>query len=271
MPSSLPMLCGAIASRVNLLDPPMHNAGYKAANLNFTYVAFELHDAKAAINAVRALGIRGLGVSMPFKQEVIQYLDEVDDTALKIGAVNTIVNDKGKLSGYNTDWYGCTKALEEVETIKNKIVVLLGAGGAARAVVFALQKAGAQTYIFNRTPTKAEALAEEFGARFMGSIDKLSNIAHYDILINTTSVGFQDSASSVIPKSLIKPKTVVMDLVFIPMETALLKYARAKGCTLIPGYRMLLYQAAMQFELYTEHKAPIAAMGKGLLRAIKAF
>jgi shikimate dehydrogenase len=246
----------------------MHNAAYRAAGLSFTYVAFGIENTHEAILAMRYLGIRGLGVSMPHKIRVIEYLDEMDETAESIGAVNTVVNDDGRLIGYNTDWTGAIGALEERIEIAGKRSVVVGAGGAARAIVYGLVRKGSQVTLYNRTASKGEKLAKEFGAQFAGGLEELGAIEKYDILVNATSVGFHAPDESVIPTSILYAGRIVLDVVFVPPESRLVRDARERGCVAIPGSRMLVHQAMSQFELYTGHKAPFEAMERALLGKI---
>jgi shikimate dehydrogenase len=262
-------LCGSIASRPSRLGPIMHNAAYRALDLDFVYMAFGVVDLKMAIEGARGLGIRGLGVSMPFKQEVIQYLDQIDGTAEAIGAVNTICNENGKLLGYNSDWIGAIRALEEKTQIKGRRVVLVGAGGVGRAIVYGVKKKGGNIAIFDRTAEKARQLATEFRIELGGSINDVKREKDYDILINATSVGSSPNIEeNIFPSDALIPRKVVMDVVFDPPETTLIKAAKDAGCVAIPGYRMLIHQALFQFELYTGQKAPFEIMEKALLAAI---
>src|SRR5580698_8374612 len=157
------VLCGSLSRLASLLGRSMHEAGYRALGLPFTYVPFEVRDLRDAIAGMRGLGIRGFGVSHPFKQEVMPLLDALDPVAARIGAVNTIVNDDGRLVGHNTDWIGAVRALEEVRPVAGASVLLLGAGGAARAIAFGLAQKGAHTTIANRDTAKADHLASEVG------------------------------------------------------------------------------------------------------------
>lgn len=262
-------LCGSIASRPSKLGPIIHNAACRALDLDFVYMAFGVTDLRKAIEGVRGLGIRGLGVSMPFKQEVIQYLDHTDETARTIGAVNTICNENGKLTGYNSDWIGAVRALEEKTSIDGKKVVLVGAGGVARAIVYGVKKKGGRIVVFNRTLEKAKQLVADFGIELGGGVEEVSREKDYDILINATSVGSHPNIGDrIFPDSVLRPGKVVLDVVFNPPETALIKAARSAGCSTIPGYRMLVHQALFQFELYTGQKAPFEVMEKALLAAI---
>jgi len=268
MPRSRPVLCGSISSHPSPLGVAMHNAAYQVTGLPFTYVAFGIEDTRQAVLAMRYLGIRGLGVSMPHKIAVMPYLDAVDDTAVKIGAVNTVVNDNGRLTGYNTDWIGAVQALEEKTPIAGKRSVVVGAGGAARAIVYGLINRQSQVTVYNKTVSKGKNLAKDFGAQFGGGLAELNAAGDYDIVVNATSVGFHAPDQSVIPPSILREDKVVLDVVFIPPESKLVRDARSRGCIAIPGTRMLVHQAAYQFELYTGQPAPFEVMEKALLDRI---
>jgi shikimate dehydrogenase len=262
-------LCGSISLHPVSLGAAMHIAGYRALGLSFTYVPFKVTDIAGAITGMRALGIRGLGVSMPYKQSIIPLLDALDPLAARIGAVNTVVNDDGRLTGYNTDAYGAIRALEEARPIAGARMLLLGAGGAARAIAHAAAFRGALLTIANRDRSRAESLARDTGARASG-LDAVSAMDH-EIIVNATSVGMSEvDPQSPIPEEAIREGVLVMDIVYKPMETVLLQIARRRGATTIHGGRMLLYQAARQFELYTSAPAPIEAMETALLAQIGA-
>lgn len=258
-------ICGLITSKPTNLSAAMHNAGYAHLGLNFAYIPFAVNDCGRAIAGMRALNIRGLSVSIPHKQEVMAHLDSIDPVAVKIGAVNTVVNDNGFLKGYNSDWLGATEALKEVCTLNNKKVVVFGAGGAARAIVYGLKQYDCAVTILNRTVEKARLLADEFGMAYGDSMAAVRD--DYDIFINATSVGSADECP--IDPEALRTGKIVMDIVTVPMETALLRCAKAKGCTAVPGWRMLLHQALPQFELFTGQKAPLKVMDEALLAAIR--
>jgi shikimate dehydrogenase len=207
---------------------------------------------------------------MPHKTKAIKYIDKIDPLAEEIGAVNTIVNDDGVLIGFNTDCGGALKALEEVTTLGGKKAVLIGSGGAASAIAVGLKANGVELVILNRTEDKARKLAKKVNAEGFGGLKKLSEISSADILINATSVGMSPRANeSLIPKDLLHDRLTVFDTVYNPRETKLLAEARERGCAVVYGYKMLLYQAAMQFELFTGHQAPLAAMGSALTQALE--
>jgi shikimate dehydrogenase len=259
-----PITCGSLSRYPVSLGAAMHSAGYRALGLPFTYVPFKVEDVQGAITGMRALGIRGFGVSMPYKQAVLPLLDALDPLAARIGAVNTIVNDAGRLTGHNTDASGAIRALEEIRPVAGARLLLLGAGGAARAIAVATADRGATVTIANRDLGKAEALAGETGARARG-LAEATRAADYDIVVNATSAGMVDvDARSPVPAEALREGLVVMDIVFKPIETALFQEARRRGARAIHGGRMLLHQAAGQFELYTGAPAPLAAMEAAL-------
>jgi shikimate dehydrogenase len=261
-------LCGSLSLHPVSLGAAMHLAGYRALGLAFTYVPFAVTDLAGAIAGMRALGIRGFGISMPYKLAIIPFCDDLDPVAAKIGAVNTVVNDAGKLRGHNTDWIGAMRALEETTPVRGKRVLLIGAGGAARAVAHGLRDRGAKTTITNRDAAKGEALAAEAEAAFAKD-GETARAGDYDIVINATSLGMVEvDAKSPVPEEALREGLVVMDLVYKPLETALVRAARARGARVIHGGRMLLHQAARQFELYTGRDAPLADMDRALLAQI---
>jgi shikimate dehydrogenase len=261
-------LCCSLSLHPSPVGTKLHTAGYRALSLPFAYVPFAVRDLKAAIAGVRALGIRGAGVSYPYKQEVMGLLDAVDPLAASIGAVNTVVNDEGKLTGHNTDWVGAVRALEEVVTLASARVLLLGAGGAGRAIAYGLRQRGAELTIANRDVAKAEELGRAVGAEARGFAE-VERASDYDVLVNATVVGMTDvDPRSPVPEHAIVPGHLVMDIVFKPFETTLLASARRRGARVVHGGRMVLHQAARQFELYTGHTAPLEAMEAALAEAL---
>ncbi|MDR2112031.1 MAG: shikimate dehydrogenase [Candidatus Accumulibacter sp.] len=257
VPVSHPVLCGSIAGSIGGMGVRLHNEAFRAKGLAYTYVSFEPSGAGEAIVAMRALGIRGLGVTMPFKEWVIPFLDALDPTAEEIGAVNTIVNDQGKLTGYNTDAWGAIAALREAADPTGKRIVVLGAGGGAKSVLWALKQYTGDIVLFNRDRERGKKTARLFDIEFGGSIDRVDRSLAYDMLINCTAVGFK-SRESVLKRDRIVPRTLVFDAVFVPAKTALLDEAAAVGCVCVSGTRMLMHQACKQFELYTGVPAPVA-------------
>lgn len=248
------------------MSPAMHNAAFRALGLNAVYLAFDVTDLDAALSGVRGLGIKGVSITIPHKEAVLRFLDEIDPVAQRIGAVNTIVNRSGRLSGINTDCTGALSAIEEVTSLRGRKVLVLGAGGAARAVCAGLADRGAAVHVANRTPERARALAEAFNLTWSG-LERLGDI-EADILINTTSIGMgPDYNETPMEKGFLGSFEVVMDIVYSPLKTRLLKEAGDAGCKTINGLNMLLYQAEAQFEFWTGQKAPRDAM-KGALNAV---
>lgn len=247
----------------------MYNAAIEALGLDFIYVPFIVDDLAQAVAGIRHLGIAAVGVTIPYKIEIMAHLDELDRDARRIGAVNVVVNRGGRLIGSNTDGRGALRALREKTTVEGKQVCLLGAGGAARAIAFALDDAGARPVILNRTAAKATELAEAVGPQTdSGGLDSLAEIlAASDILINTTPVGMagtQQAGDSLIPPALLRPAMTVMELVTNPKETRLVQAAKRQGCPIVYGERMLLWQGVDKFRLYTGVEPPIEVMEQAM-------
>lgn len=250
------------------LSPMMHNSAYEALGIDdqFVYMAarVRIEHVKEVVTAMRAMGFRGLTCTVPHKLEVMKYLDKIDEVARKIGAVNTVVNDKGVLYGYNTDWLGTVIPLEKITSLKGKKVVIIGAGGASKAIAFGVVEKGAKLKIYNRTFTKANELAQELGVQ-AGRFTELEDIKSADIVINATSLGMApNDDKSPVPANFFHNKQIVFDAVYVPYETKFLKEAKTMGAKIIHGVEMLLYQGIAQFEYYTNLKAPEEVMRKAL-------
>lgn len=261
-------LCISLASRPSNLGSTLHNAAYEALGLNFVYKAFGTNDLEGALTGVRALNIRGCSVSMPFKEAVLPLLDELDETARIIGAVNTIVNDSGMLTGYNTDAVGARKALESIRAEPGEIVLLLGAGGAARAIVFALRQIGfSQVRVSNRDPSKIKHLDSILHCEVVPWVERHQTGA--DLLINATPVGMSpDFDQAPMEAGFLSQVRAVMDVVVSPMESSLIKLARTMGKEIAAGYLMSLEQAIAQFRLYTGEVPPRYVMEENLKRLL---
>ena len=255
-------------------SPPMHNAAFKALGMDYAYVAFDVNpnDLKSAICGANALNIKGFNVTIPHKIEVMKYLSELDDVARLIGAVNTI--DFKNLKGYNTDGIGAIKAIEEVTSVKDKNVVVAGAGGASRAISFYLAKYGVESLtILNRNVDKAQGLASDvLGSDLIGKVnaDSISEINDYlkdaDILVDTTPLGMDPHIDDepIAKAENMHEDLVVFDAVYNPNETVLLKEAIKAGAKPVYGIKMLLYQGAESFKIWTGEDAPIDVMEKAL-------
>jgi len=263
------------------LSPAMQNAAFEHLNLDFVFLAFRVtsDELENAVRAVRALGIRGLNVTMPHKNSVTEFLDEADPAVKFLRAANTILNQRGRLRGFNTDGVGALKALKNNGVnLAGKKVLLLGAGGAAKAIAFSLAKEVDELCILNRDAAKARELAsdlEPFGKKIVGN--ELSpkqmqqELPGSDVLINATSVGMTPYASeSLVEPDWLKPELAVMDIVYNPVETRLIRIARGAGAKVINGVEMLLYQGAASFEIWTGCKAPVDVMRMAVLNQITA-
>lgn len=250
------------------LSPLMHNAGYETLGIDreFVYVGAHVRPTylDEAVRGFRGLNIHGISVTIPHKTTIIDYIDAIDETAQKIGAVNTIVNEEGILKGTNTDWLGVVIPLEKVTEIKDKTVALLGAGGAARSVVYGILKQGGRVTIFNRTVETAKQLADEFSCEY-ASFDEFEKVKNMEIIFNATSVGLHPNENQTpLPKEYITDKHIIFDAIYSPYETQLLKDAKEQGATIIHGLEMLLYQGIAQFKLFSGHEAPEDVMRKVL-------
>jgi len=250
------------------LSPAMHNAGFSAHGKNALYLAFQTRDLEGCVRGIRALGIRGVSVTIPYKSAVVPLLDEVDGLAKRIGAVNTVVNDHGRLLGYNTDAVGALTALEEKIELSGKTCLLIGAGGAARAIGFILKDYGVRLSISNRSHRRGEDLASALGCPFV-ALGKIKDM-HMDLLVQTTPVGMYPYKDQCIaPPDLLREGMVVMDVIYNPRETRLLTMARDCGCLTIDGLGMFIQQGAEQFRLWTGLDAPVTIMRQAVEEALK--
>lgn len=243
----------------------LYNSAFEKLNLNYAYIPFNARDPKKAVESIRNLEFHAVGVTVPFKETVIAYIDELDRNSKTIGAVNAIVNRNGKLVGYNTDGTGAVKALKEQTSLTNKKILLLGAGGAAKAIAHALIKEKGRLTILNRTPEAVGKLAGKLNC----TGELLSELPKYicdtDIVINATTVGMSPGVKeSLIEGNMLNNKILVMDLVTNPQETKLIQEAVKKKCKIVSGKRMLLWQAVLKFELFTGIAPPIKTMEEAL-------
>ncbi|MEW6070414.1 MAG: shikimate dehydrogenase [Candidatus Thermoplasmatota archaeon] len=264
-------ICGLVGKNIaHSLSPLIQNKAFEALNLNFRYLLFDIDkkDISRLVGILKAFGANfgGVNVTAPFKESVIQYLDEVDELAGKIKAVNTILNEDSKLIGYNTDYYGAYEALKKAGVrLPNTETLLIGAGGAARAIACLLSQNNAKVTIASRTLRKAEKVAEDFNLDCV-ELSKLKNLnRNFKLIINATPV----YDKLIIPEKLIKPYSTVLELVYAPLETKLVRTASRKGAKIINGLEMLLYQGIKAFELFTNKKAPKKLMESVVLKVKK--
>lgn len=254
------------------LSPAMHNAAFKSMNLDAIYVQVDVLEKNLAdaMNGIRAMEIAGFNVTIPHKIRVMEFLDELDESARSTGAVNTVVNRRGKLVGFNTDGEGALRALKPaVGTFRNKRVVLLGAGGAARGIAMSLVKAGARLTITNRTVGRAKALVSTINQKTKAKVSVVpakkpalkQAIRDADILINATSVGMRpDVDRTLVTADMMHKGLVVNDIVYKPLQTRLLKEAKKAGAKTVSGLGMLVNQGALSFEIWTGKRAPVKVM-----------
>ena len=266
--------CGVIGNPVeHSLSPAIHNAAFQKLGLNFVYLAWRVEVIGDAIKGLRALGnFRGASVTIPHKVAAVPFLDEVESTARHIGAINTIVSDGGRLQGYNTDATGALRALREGgAALKGQRVALLGSGGAARAIAFALATEGAveRLDLLGIDDNERMLLARDLSSKTSMAVHDLQLneaslrkvLPKASVLIHCTPIGMSPKVEdSCVPSSLLHAGLTVMDIVYNPRATRLLKEAKAAGCRTIPGLEMFLHQAAAQFELWTNRPAPTDVM-----------
>lgn len=250
------------------LSPVMHNAAYKAEGIDAEYRLFDVdpenpEDLANFCYETDVNNIAGFSVTMPYKEVIMEYMDNIDVLAKETSSVNTVQNEASNLNGFNTDATGAIKALQEKKKINGKKALVLGAGGAARAIIYALREFGAEVFVFNRTVQKAVALAKRFEVEVI-EFRKIKE-AGFDIIVNSTPIGsFPQIEQSLLTSDQIKKGAVVMDIITHPQETQLLREAKKAGAEAISGERMLLHQAVGQFEIWFEKTAPFEAMERAL-------
>ena len=249
------------------LSPAMHNAAFEHLGLDYCYVTFPVAPRfiRDAVSAVRALGLRGVNVTVPHKEKVISFLDEVNEEASFIGAVNTILNSDGVLRGYNTDGRGFMESLSEAQiSAEGKNVLIIGAGGACRAISYYLSQAASTLQIYDIDNERVNSLVRDLSGirpnvRRLGSFDSLNGI---DMLVNATPLGLKDADPSPVDTSLIRSDMTVCDLIY--KETRLLRNSSGKGCRTLNGLGMLLHQGVLAFEIWTGIRPPVDIMRKAI-------
>lgn len=249
------------------LSPVIMNAALRRENVNGVYLALQTKSLKKLLACVREIPIHGLSITMPYKQDIVQYLDNTDAHTSKTGACNTVVRGQdGKLYGFNTDTAGVLRPLEQRLTVSNAKILVLGAGGAAHAAVFALKERGAEVYILNRNTQRGQKLAKRARARSIKRADLKKT--SFDVIINATPVGMGNVRESPLEESEINAK-YVFDMVYDPLETRLLTLAKQRGAQIIPGIEMFVHQAARQFEIWTGKPAPWDEMLRVVMLALQ--
>ena len=261
-------------------SPLIHNAGFNALGINFVYVACPVKDLEHAIKGIRALNIRGASITIPHKINAISYVDRLHDAAQKIGSINTIVNQKGELMGYNSDGLGALKAFQDRGIdLKGRSVLILGSGGVARAIAFSLvmrdevKRLNILGIVEKEMNLLIDDLRKTGGIDIQGALlqeDILQKtLSRSDLLINCTPLGmYPNTGETPVPSIFLRPGLLVFDVVYNPPKTRLLKDAQHAGCMTISGLEMFINQAIVQFELWTGEKAPVEVMKKVLLEQL---
>ncbi len=250
------------------LSPVMHNAAFRSMRMDAVYFPFCVTNLEGAVRGIAELGFRGVSVTIPFKTAVMAHLDRVEESARAIGAVNTILNDSGSLVGFNTDWTGLVRSLGESMEIRGRTFAVIGAGGAARAALFGLREEGGVPVVVNRSAARGEGLAREFGCPFF-PLEEIGKV-EADCLINTTPVGMSpDVNGTPVGRSDVARFRWVMDIVYSPLETRLLREAREAGCRTISGLGMFVHQGGEQIRIWTGQEAPVALMRQVVLQKLE--
>jgi shikimate dehydrogenase len=248
------------------LSPIMHTVGYKALGIDLEYIFLTENvapgDLKNAMHDFRERKIHAFAVTIPHKETIIKYLDEVDETAKGIGAVNTVLTINGILKGYNTDWNGAVNALQKYTSLKNKKVSVLGSGGTARAIIYGINKESCDITVYSRNNSTGLQIAKQFECKIY-SWDKREDAYNAEIIINTTPIGREDKSSPLSGKGITK-NHIIFDVNYRKGGTLLLSIAKSNNAIIIDGLEMLLQQGMLQFELFTCMKAPEDAMRKAL-------
>jgi len=247
----------------------MHNTGFVARNRDAVYLPFLVKELKDFVDAIPEFGIRGFSVTIPHKQKILKYLTDCEPLAAKIGAVNTVVVRKtGSLYGCNTDYVGALRALERKMKLRGSRVLVFGAGGSARAAAFALARAGAQVFVSARRDSAAKELARAADGEAIPR--RALRSERFDAVLNATPVGMH-------PHESVSPLTaqelrcnLVMDLIYSPLETRLLKLAKKRGIAAVSGLEMFLAQGFAQWEIWTNTRPPETAMRKAVLAKLKS-
>ena len=240
-------------------SPAMHNAVFRALGMVHRYHAYPVRSAQEAVALIRDKSLSGVSITIPHKETIMPLLDQLDEDAQRIGAVNTVVREGQRLIGHNTDWLGAVRALEEVVSLSKKTVLVMGAGGSARAVAYGIGRQDARLWVANRDEEKGKALAQAFGGLFLSVHER--TMPALDAVVNATPV------FPPLLRTLLKPGMVMMDLAYGPHKTELLKEAEETGCKVVDGRRMLLFQGVEQFHLWTGKEPPLAAMENALYDA----
>ncbi|RLJ71034.1 shikimate dehydrogenase [Hydrogenivirga caldilitoris] len=241
------------------LSPVFQNAAFEYLGLDAVYIPLEVHpdNLESFLKGLKGLeNFVGLNVTVPHKEKVLKLADSLSEEVEKIGAANTLKFNKGRIEAYNTDWLGFLRAAELLSSLEDKRVLVLGAGGASRAILYALNRVGAQVFLWNRSKDKAVKLSREFDVSVVEDLEE--TLRDSDIVVNTTSVGLKEEDPPIFDYSLLKPEHIVIDIIY--RETPLIKAAKEIGCLYQTGFPMLLYQGAESFKIWTGCEPPLKVM-----------
>ena len=264
------------------LSPAIQNAAFQSASLDAVYVAWHVQRSglRSAVQGLRALGVLGFNVTTPHKTVIARHLDRLDNLASRVQSVNTVKNERGRLTGFNTDGMGAINALEEAgASLNQRPILLIGAGGAGRAIAYALAEKGCKFTFMNRTISKARLVAKSIRSQFKihVAIAPLSRknlqqlLAEAEIIINASSMGMNGKSNLPIKPTWLRPEHYMFDLVYRPLQTTLLQYASLAGARTITGLDMLVNQGACSFSLWTGRKAPLVEMRQAIGQRLAAI
>jgi shikimate dehydrogenase/chorismate mutase-like protein len=249
------------------MSPRMHNAAFRLLGIDAIYLPFKVEDLPGAVSGMKALGIRGASVTIPFKTEVFGLINDIDNTAERIGAVNTLVFSDGRIRGTNTDWIGAVRCLETMLPIEGHRFVVIGTGGAARAVIYGIVTKGGEAIIVGRSENKGQALAGEFDCAFV-PFREIEN-ARGDCLVNTTPVGMHPKEDEMpVSTHILRGYKAVADIIYNPLKTKLLREAEAAGCMVASGLEMFVFQGTEQFHIWTGQEPPVELMRQVVLEKL---
>lgn len=265
MKHTFPKLCGSVAGDASELGVKMHNAGYEARDLDYTYIAIASDDIEETLETVKNMDFKGLGVSMPFKQEIILLLDEVNEDVEMIGACNTVVIDEGKATGYNTDWRGAIRALKETAELDVEKAEIIGSGGVARAIAYGLKQQDIEVHISARSEEPRKELVQDLDLAGETDLEGQGE-AGAELVVNATPVAEQPESPVNLDKH--EKGEWLLDVVFTDIQTDIIQDAEERGWKTTKGWRMLLHQALKQFELYTGEQPPEEEMGEVLKQGL---
>lgn len=240
------------------LSPVFQNAAFSYLGIDAVYVPFEIkpENLSRALEGLKRAGVRGLNVTIPHKEAIVRLSDNTSDEVKDIGAANTLKLSEEYVEAYNTDWIGFLRAAQEITDLKGRRVLVLGAGGSSRAVLYALKKVGAKVILWNRTREKALRLGEEFGVEAVNEVEE--GVLSSEVIVNTTSVGLREDDPPLFNYDLLTPEQVVIDIIY--KETSLIRAAKEKGCRFTTGFPMLVYQGAESFRIWTGCEPPVKVM-----------